>query len=58
MELKELQDLYDNSQRERAELEEELQRCRAEVEKLSGGAQVGQPLANTGNCCKCEKKNI
>lgn len=39
MELKELQDLYDNSQRERAELEEELQRCRAEVEKLSGGAQ-------------------
>lgn len=32
--------LYDSSQRERAELEEELQRCKAELEKLSGGAQV------------------
>lgn len=39
LELKELQDLYDSSQRERAELEEELQRCKAELEKLSGGAQ-------------------
>lgn len=39
LELKELQDLYDNSQRERAELEEELLRCKAELEKLSGGAQ-------------------
>uniref|UniRef100_A0A3P9MBX7 Coiled-coil domain-containing protein 136 n=1 Tax=Oryzias latipes TaxID=8090 RepID=A0A3P9MBX7_ORYLA len=37
MELKELQVLYDSSQRERAELEEELQRCKAELEKLSGG---------------------
>ncbi|XP_032380491.1 coiled-coil domain-containing protein 136 isoform X2 [Etheostoma spectabile] len=39
MELQELQVLYDCSQRERAELEEELQRCKAELEKLSGGAQ-------------------
>ncbi|KAF6714988.1 Coiled-coil domain-containing protein 136 [Oryzias melastigma] len=37
MELQELQVLYDSSQRERAELEEELQRCKAELEKLSGG---------------------
>lgn len=40
MELKELQILYDSSQRERVELEEELQRCKAELEKLSMGAQV------------------
>lgn len=40
VELQELQVLYDSSQRERAELEEELQRCKAELEKLSGGAQV------------------
>lgn len=40
MELQELQVLYDSSQRERAELEEELQRCKAELEKLSGGTQV------------------
>lgn len=39
MELQELQVLYDSSQRERVELEEELQRCKAELEKLSGGAQ-------------------
>ncbi|KAM4618183.1 uncharacterized protein ccdc136a [Polymixia lowei] len=38
-ELHELQVLYDSSQRERAELEEELERCKAELEKLSGGAQ-------------------
>ncbi|XP_049930146.1 sarcolemmal membrane-associated protein-like [Epinephelus moara] len=40
MELQELQVLYDSSQRERAELEEELLRCKAELEKLSGGAQI------------------
>uniref|UniRef100_A0A3B3Y6B6 Coiled-coil domain containing 136b n=1 Tax=Poecilia mexicana TaxID=48701 RepID=A0A3B3Y6B6_9TELE len=39
MELQELQILYDSSQRERAELEEELQRCKAELQKLSGGSQ-------------------
>ncbi|XP_041853187.1 coiled-coil domain-containing protein 136-like isoform X1 [Melanotaenia boesemani] len=39
MELQELQILYDSSQRERAELEEELQRCKAELEKLSVGTQ-------------------
>ncbi|XP_029697721.1 coiled-coil domain-containing protein 136 isoform X2 [Takifugu rubripes] len=39
VELQELQVMYDSSQRERAELEEELQRCKAELEKLSGGAQ-------------------
>uniref|UniRef100_A0A3Q2P3I6 Coiled-coil domain containing 136a n=1 Tax=Fundulus heteroclitus TaxID=8078 RepID=A0A3Q2P3I6_FUNHE len=33
IELQELQLLYDSSQRERAELEEELQRCKAELEK-------------------------
>ncbi|KAM6960925.1 uncharacterized protein FYW47_009496 isoform 1-T1 [Aplochiton taeniatus] len=39
-ELRELQVLYDSSQRERAALEEELQRCKAELEKLAGeGAQ-------------------
>lgn len=38
-ELKDLQELYECSQRERAELEEELQRCKAELEKLSGGPQ-------------------
>ena len=35
-ELQELQVLYDCSQRERAVLEDELQRCKAELEKLSG----------------------
>lgn len=39
-ELQELQVMYDSSQRERAELEEELQRCKAELEKLSSGDQV------------------
>lgn len=39
LELKDLQELYECSQRERAELEEELQRCKAELEKLSGGSQ-------------------
>lgn len=39
MELQELQVMYDSSQRERAELEEELQRCKAELEKL---AQVSE----------------
>ncbi|XP_062316810.1 sarcolemmal membrane-associated protein [Osmerus eperlanus] len=35
-ELQELQALYDCSQKERAVLEDELQRCKAELEKLSG----------------------
>ncbi|XP_030633002.1 coiled-coil domain-containing protein 136 [Chanos chanos] len=35
-ELLELQGLYESSQKERAELEAELQRCRAELDKLSG----------------------
>ncbi|KAL2102566.1 hypothetical protein ACEWY4_001734 [Coilia grayii] len=35
-ELEELQGLYDNSQKERAELEAELQHCRAELERLTG----------------------
>ena len=35
-ELEELQALYDCSQRERAVLEDELQLCKAELEKLSG----------------------
>lgn len=49
MELQELQVMYDSSQRERAELEEELQRCKAELEKLSGGSQVSDrhPHLNT-----------
>lgn len=42
MELQELQVMYDSSQKERAELEEELQRCKAELDKLSGGAQVSE----------------
>ncbi|KAJ8002628.1 hypothetical protein DPEC_G00160860 [Dallia pectoralis] len=36
-ELKELQVLYDCSQRERAGLEEELQQCKVELERLAGG---------------------
>lgn len=32
----ELQGLYESSQRERAELEAELQRCRAELDQLAG----------------------
>ncbi|KAG9339934.1 hypothetical protein JZ751_022247 [Albula glossodonta] len=39
-ELAELQGLYDTSQSERAELERELQRCREELEQLTG--QKGQ----------------
>ncbi|XP_070848477.1 coiled-coil domain-containing protein 136 isoform X1 [Chaetodon trifascialis] len=35
-ELVELQQLYDSSQRERVALEEELQRCKAELQKLVG----------------------
>lgn len=35
-ELAELQQLYDSSQRERAALEQELQRCKAELQKLVG----------------------
>ncbi|XP_041820403.1 coiled-coil domain-containing protein 136-like [Chelmon rostratus] len=35
-ELVELQQLYDSSQRERMALEEELQRCKAELQKLAG----------------------
>ncbi|XP_026183180.2 coiled-coil domain-containing protein 136-like [Mastacembelus armatus] len=35
-ELAELQQLYDSSQRERAELEQELRRCKAELQKLVG----------------------
>ncbi|TMS01212.1 Coiled-coil domain-containing protein 136 [Larimichthys crocea] len=35
-ELGELQQLYDSSQRERAELEQELQRCKAQLQKLLG----------------------
>ncbi|CAB1322712.1 unnamed protein product, partial [Coregonus sp. 'balchen'] len=38
-ELRELQVLYDCSQRERAGLEEELLRCKAELERLAGGGQ-------------------
>lgn len=47
MELQELQVMYDSSQRERAELEEELQRCKEELEKLSGGAQVSDGHLST-----------
>ncbi|XP_040885624.1 coiled-coil domain-containing protein 136-like [Toxotes jaculatrix] len=36
VELTELQQLYDVSQRERAALEQELQRCKAELSKLAG----------------------
>ncbi len=32
----ELQGLYESSQRERAELEAELQHCRAELDRLAG----------------------
>ncbi|XP_061533358.1 coiled-coil domain-containing protein 136-like isoform X4 [Phycodurus eques] len=47
LELQELQELYDSSQRERNELEEELQRCKAELEKLSGGAQGSELARNS-----------
>lgn len=35
-ELADLQQLYDSSQRERVTLEQELQRCKAELQKLVG----------------------
>ncbi|XP_029615263.1 coiled-coil domain-containing protein 136 isoform X1 [Salmo trutta] len=38
-ELRELQVLYDCSQREREGMEEELLRCKAELERLAGGGQ-------------------
>ncbi|KAG8005416.1 hypothetical protein GBF38_001171 [Nibea albiflora] len=41
-ELVELQQLYDDSQRERVELEQELQRCKAELQKLVG--RKSQPI--------------
>uniref|UniRef100_A0A3Q3DDE9 Coiled-coil domain containing 136a n=1 Tax=Hippocampus comes TaxID=109280 RepID=A0A3Q3DDE9_HIPCM len=44
LELRELQELYDGSQRERRQLEEELGRCKAELEKLAGG-DPGSELA-------------
>ncbi|KAI9540736.1 hypothetical protein NQZ68_038048 [Dissostichus eleginoides] len=42
-ELQELQVMYDSSQRERAELEEELQRCKAELQKLGGAQRFIRP---------------
>uniref|UniRef100_A0A8C9SJN0 Coiled-coil domain containing 136b n=1 Tax=Scleropages formosus TaxID=113540 RepID=A0A8C9SJN0_SCLFO len=52
-ELKELQALCDSSQREREDLEKELQSCRAELERLTGKAtQVrGRPGQRLG--CPC-----
>ncbi|XP_051916606.1 coiled-coil domain-containing protein 136-like isoform X2 [Hippocampus zosterae] len=41
-ELRELQELYDGSQRERRHLEEELGRCKAELQKLAGGDPGGE----------------
>lgn len=48
-ELHELQGLYESSQRERAELEAELQRCRAELDRLAGRkAQVSTRIPVNG----------
>lgn len=44
-ELRELQNLFETSQKERAELELELLHCREELEKLSEERQVGLSLA-------------
>ncbi|XP_051917417.1 coiled-coil domain-containing protein 136-like isoform X2 [Hippocampus zosterae] len=41
-ELRELQELYDGSQRERRHLEEELGRCKAELQKWAGGDPGGE----------------
>nr|XP_055046373.1 coiled-coil domain-containing protein 136 isoform X1 [Misgurnus anguillicaudatus] len=47
-ELQELQGLYESSQRERAELEAELHRCRAELERLAGRkAQSSTPSSES-----------
>lgn len=47
-ELMELQKLYNNSQQEREALEQELQRCRAELHKLAGRkSQVRGPRSAT-----------
>lgn len=43
-ELRELQNLFETSQKERAELELELLRCREELEKLTEERQVGPRL--------------
>ncbi|XP_051544988.1 coiled-coil domain-containing protein 136-like isoform X1 [Myxocyprinus asiaticus] len=47
-ELQELQGLYESSQRERAELEAELQQCRAELDRLAGRkAQSSTPSSES-----------
>lgn len=43
-ELRELQNLFETSQKERAELELELLHCREELEKLTEDRQVGLSL--------------
>lgn len=43
-ELRELQNLFETSQKERAELELELLHCREELEKLTEERQVGRSL--------------
>lgn len=43
-ELRELQNLFETSQKERDELELELLRCREELEKLTEERQVGRSL--------------
>ncbi|XP_037109796.1 coiled-coil domain-containing protein 136-like isoform X2 [Syngnathus acus] len=40
LELQELQELYDSSQKERNQLEEELGRCKAELDKLAQGSEL------------------
>lgn len=57
MELQELQILYDSSEREREELEEELQRCKAELQKLSGGSQVRSDQTSLSKWGKHELQN-
>lgn len=47
--MEELQQLYDSSQRERSALEQELQRCKAELQKLVGGkSKVRGQRSKTG----------
>lgn len=46
IELRELQNLFETSQKERAELELELLSCREELEKLTEERQVGLSLTN------------
>ncbi|KAK2892912.1 hypothetical protein Q8A67_012900 [Cirrhinus molitorella] len=53
-ELMELQGMYESSQKERAELEAELQRCRAELDRLAGRKAQSSTPSGKGECGRLE----